>query len=56
MPQVTFRNARTETVREALETELGRWGHGGPPERFKPLFAEIEAELKYRDEQVEKLG
>ena len=53
MPRVTVRNARIETLRETLETELGRWGHEGPPERFKPLLAEIEAELKYRDEQLE---
>jgi hypothetical protein len=53
MPRVTVRNARTETLRGTLETELGRWGHEGPPERFKPLFAEIETELKYRDEQLE---
>src|ERR1019366_3044794 len=53
MPRVTVRNARTETLRETLETERRRWGHEGPPERFKPLFAEIEAELKYRDEQLE---
>ena len=53
MTRVTVRNARTETLRGTLETELGRWGHEGPPERFKPLFAEIEAELKYRDEQLE---
>jgi hypothetical protein len=53
MPRVTVRNARTETLRGTLETELGRWGHEGPPERFKPLFAEIEAELKYRDERLE---
>ena len=53
MPRVTVRNARTETLRGTLETELGRWGHEGPPKRFKPLFAEIEAELKYRDEQLE---
>jgi hypothetical protein len=53
MPRVTVRNARTETLRGTLETELGRWGHEGPPERFKPLFAEIEAELKYREERLE---
>ena len=53
MPRVTVRNASTETLRETLETELCRWGHEGPPERFKPLIAEIEAELKYRDEQLE---
>jgi len=53
VPRVTVRNASTETLRETLETELGRWGQEGPPERFKPLIAEIETELKYRDEQLE---
>jgi hypothetical protein len=48
MPRVTIRQAKTETLREILETEFGHWGHLGPPERLKQFISDIETELWHR--------
>jgi hypothetical protein len=39
VPRVTVRNASTETLRETLETELGRWGQSG----FFPIGVAVRA-------------